>query len=116
MISLYCISDCDKSGQNVFQNLAKKFFDHLHEFDNCSCIPISLEPITDTITNEKNVQKCYNISDHYCMTLIQIENIIAPLAPEILKPCVVKRLIHTLNFRKKNIFVVQNYQQTAMLI
>ena len=48
------IKDCDATiGRTVFQNFAQKIVDHKKDY-NCTnvCIPIRLEPITNTIDHD----------------------------------------------------------------
>ena len=85
------IKDCDKSNNTVFQNFAKLFVDHKNNFTKLCpefCVPLYIEPITDTINHD--VPNCNHYADYYCMYQPKSLKIVTSLAPQSIKPCVVK--------------------------
>ena len=84
-------SQCKKGNDTVFQTFAHSLIDHRDNFTQfCPnfCMPIYVEPITDTIAH--NIPDCDNNWDYYCMWKPGPLKVATTLAPLSMKPCLVK--------------------------
>ena len=75
----------------VFQTFAQALVDHRDNFTQfCPnfCMPIYVEPITDTIAH--TIPDCDNNLDYYCMWKPGPLKVATTLAPLSMKPCLVK--------------------------
>ena len=84
-------SQCKKENDTVFQTFAHSLIDHRDNFTQfCPnfCMPIYVEPITDTIAHK--IPDCDNNFDYYCMWKPGPLKVATTLAPLSMKPCLVK--------------------------
>ena len=84
-------SQCKSENDTVFQTFAQSLIDHRDNFTQfCPnfCMPIYVEPITDTIAHK--IPDCDNNLDYYCMWKPGPLKVATTLAPLSMKPCLVK--------------------------
>ena len=84
-------SQCKKENDTVFQTFAHSLIDHRENFTQfCPnfCMPIYVEPITDTIAHK--IPDCDSNFDYYCMWKPGPLKVATTLAPLSMKPCLVK--------------------------